>query len=1046
MTPEQWEKVGELYHAALELEPAHRAAFLAEACADEALRCEVASLLEADAQAGDLFASSMAPLRPLLAQAKATGVQAADSQSFSLTGNLLGHYQILEPIGKGGMGKVYLARDSKLGRQVALKLLPAAFSHDAQRVRRFEREARTVSALNHPNIITIHEVGRVDDAHFLVMEFIDGQTLRHRLASGSLALGEALEIVAQVANALVAAHAAGIVHRDIKPENVMIRRDGLVKVLDFGLAKLTQVRPVAETRYDTNAPTEFMTSSDDNAVLGTPRYMSPEQARGLQVDGRTDLFSLGTMLYEMLTGRQPFNGETPMDVILAVVSAEPPPLTEVLSTPPPALLQLVNKTLCKNRDERYQTAQALLLDVKQLQQQLGSDVTWQTLLLPAAASENANTKDELTIPTDKAAAVPTLSTAILLGWLKRRARVGLILAAVALLVAALAYVWWPRPVLTARDTVLLAEFENKTGEEVFDVTLRQALAVQLEQSPFLNLFSDDRVRETLRYMGRQPDARVTRDIAREICQRQALKALLVGSIARLERHYSIILEAINSQTGEVIASALAEANGKDQVLQALGRAGKQLREQLGESLATLQKFDAPLEQATTPSLEAFKAWARGVELSRSGNGLEAIPLYEHAKALDPNFARADVSLSQAYSNLGQLERAAEYADKAFVLREQVTEREKFDIASNYHSLHTGDLLAAIQVVELWRQTYPRDYGPRARLASLYRLIGQPERGLAAAREAEQLNPRAYVPRVNQGTALVLLNRFADARRVIEEAIAQQLATATSRRDLFQIAFWDKDRATMQQQLDALTGKPDEYWALHWQAQAASFNGQMRQAAGLYRRAAVLAEPQNRGRAARFLAESALRSASYGQCSAAKVVLPAEPARISLQSYVPTVVSRALALALCGEVAAAQGLIDEIAARNPQSTLANFVWLPVLRAVNELQRNHPEEALRLLETTRAYEPAAEFWAAYLRGQAFLRLGKNAEAEREFQAILAHRGWDLLSSLYPLATLGLARAQADPQKRAAAYQEFLSLWQEADADLPILRQAKAEFARK
>jgi serine/threonine protein kinase/Tfp pilus assembly protein PilF len=1036
MTPERWKKIGEIYHAALELLPSQRESFLDQACAgNEELRREVESLIAAEERAGDFIAS------PALKDAVEI---LTPEEAPSLVGKKFGRYRILAPLGRGGMGDVYLARDNRLNRQVALKLLPSEFTNDLHRVRRFEKEARAVSALNHPNIITIHEIGKADGAHFIVTEYIDGQTLRRRMTNEHLSLPTILEMVTQITGALAAAHDAGVVHRDIKPDNVMVRRDGLVKVLDFGLAKLNEPRDTERTRYNTDAPTEFLTNTDPGVIMGTPRYMSPEQARGLTLDARTDIFSLGVMLYEMVAGRPPFTGETSTDIIVSLVAEEPKPLDA-----PAELQRIVSKALRKDRDTRYQTANDFQSDLKRLQQSIEFDGSPEAAHLSPDLRGEARTTEEGIIKTTEVGLTDTSSSAPVRSWIRHHRR-GALMTLAALFLAIVAFFFYSnrRTVLTEKDTILLADFENKTGEEVFDGTLKQALAIQLEQTPFLNLFSEDRVRETLRYMDRSPDERVTREVARQICQRQGIKAMLLGSIVRLDLHYSIILEAFNSQTGETIASAIAEANGKDEVLRALGRATKQLREELGESLASIQKFDIPVEQATTSSLEAFKAWSRGVELTLSGKRNEAVPFFKHAKELDPDFAKADVSLSMFHSNQGQLDLAADYATRAYALREKVTEREKFDIASNYHSLATGDLLQAIEVIELWRQTYPRDYGPRSRLSSLYRLVGNVEKALASAQEANRLNPRAYVPYVNMGTSLVKLNRFDEARVVIDEAFALQLATMTSRRDLYQIAFLKGDGATMKQQIDWATGKPDENWVWFWLSQGASYAGQLQQAQIFNRRAVSLIEQRNPERAARFMTDAALRDAVCGACRLVKSGASRPPLsmRISLQSPTPPIASMALALAFCGEVVRAQSLADEVARRNPQSTLANLVWLPVIRAAIELQRGHADLAIKSLQTVGPYEPGADFWSPYLRGQAYLRQGKGNEAAAEFQKILDHRGWDVMSPLYPLAHLGLARSfvlAGETAQARNAYQEFLSIWKDADEDLPPFQAAKREY---
>jgi serine/threonine protein kinase/Flp pilus assembly protein TadD len=1012
-------------------------------------------LIAADEEAGDFIAA------PAL---KDAAEMLSEEPTDSLLGRSLGRYEVIALLGRGGMGEVYLAYDPRLERKIALKLLPGDFIRDEVRVRRFMREARAVSALNHPNIITIYEIGEANGRRYIATEFIEGQTLRQRQASGRVQISAALEIAIQAASALGAAHKARIVHRDIKPENIMLRPDGLVKVLDFGLAKLTEhLTLTSAPEVDTQAPTTAAgVKTAPGTIMGTVAYMSPEQARGWRVDARSDIFSLGVVCYEMIAGRMPFTGETSNHIIVALLEQEPAPLSDYAPDAPAELQRIISKALRKDREKRYQSIEGLLADLKALKQTLeihaASTIAEQvkpgleTVTAsnqPAAIGQTTQTD---TARPESAADKSAAKSAKPLARPQKSYRPSMIMAlATIMLLTAAGFFYFNRaPVLTEKDTILLADFVNQTGDEVFDHTLKQALAVMLEQTPFLSFFPEERIRETLRYMGRAPNERVTKDLAREICQRRGVKALLIGSIARFDRNYSITLEAFNSQTGETIASALTEAEGKDQVLQTLGKAATQLRERLGESLSSIQQFDAPLEQATTSSLEAFKAWTRGGEMARSGQGAEAIPLYKRAKELDPNFAKADVSLSVAYINLGQLELAAEHAAKAFDLRGRVTEREKFDISTNYYALATGDLLKAISVVETWRQTYPRDYRPHGRLVSIYRLVGQFEKSLAVAREANRLDPGSYVPYVGMGTALVQLNRFDEAQKIIEQALAQQLGTATSHRDLYQLALIKGDAALMSQQIDWAAGRADEYWASHWQAQSASFAGRMREANVLYERAAAMVEPRNPERAAWFREEALLRGAACGLCQPLKNSSPkfSGSSRISVQSFVPVAASRAIALALCGESGQAQTLADEAARINPQSTLANVIWLPVVRAAIEIERGHAEQAIQLLQLTNEYEQAALFWPTYLRGLAYLRSGSGKPAAVEFQKILDHRGWDPTSTLYPLAHLGLARAAAltgDAIASRRGYQDFLTQWKDADADLPISIEAKREFER-
>jgi tetratricopeptide (TPR) repeat protein len=779
--------------------------------------------------------------------------------------------------------------------------------------------------------------------------------------------------------------------------------------------------------------------------MGTPAYMSPEQLRGEEVDARTDLFSLGVVCHELIAGTRPFDGDTHNHLVVAIFDEEPAPLTHQGAAVSAELQAVVSKALRKSREARWQSAAEFLQALKTLPQP--TEPPRRTVHTPAVAHQA--TAPALAAITQAGAAVPTLASlkaARSQAKFYRRAALLALLALIAVSAAA-AYFYARRPVmLTERDTVLLADFTNLTGEDIFDHTLKQALAVELEQTPFLNFFPEDRVRETLRYMGRQPNERVTKELAREIGQRQGLKAVLTGTLARFERRYAVTLTAVSSQTGATIASAMAEADDKDQVLRALGAAATDLRQRLGESLASIQTFAAPLEQATTTSLAAFQAWARGVEQAQSGKPLEAIPFYKHARELDPHFARAEVSLSLVYGGAGQLELAAEHATKAYGLRERVTERERLDIIGTYHTLATGALHEALEVFKLRAQTYPRDHGAHARLAYVHRLLGDAETSLAVARQAHQLNPRAAAPHVRIWTALILLNRFDEARAEIERALAQPIAVPVARGDLYQLAVLANDATLMQKQVDAISQTPDEYLAWHWQAQSAALAGRLKQADELDRRAAARAQLRHAERAAWLAEEALLRGAVCGICRPVKRAPELLSLHVSAQLYVPVVASRALALALCHETSRARALADAMKKSNPQATLAQSLWLPVVGAAIALSRHDAAQAVRLLQPTSAYERAALFWPNYLRGVAYVRLGSGEEAKAEFQKILAHRGWDVLSPLTPLARLGLARATAltgEKEASVKAYQEFLSAWQTADTDLPPLLAARREM---
>jgi serine/threonine protein kinase len=598
MTPERWHQVKQIFQSAIECPPDERAAFLARACAgDPELRSEVESLISSHDQAGDSI-DAMA--------AEAATEMIADDQANPIIGKHIGHYKVLGRIGRGGMGEVFLAQDTKLGRKVALKLLRNEYTTDEDRLRRFQQEARAASALNHPNILTIHEIGQEGSLHFIATEYVEGETLREHAARARVTLSQMLDVAVQAATALGAAHQAGIVHRDIKPENLMLRTDGYVKVLDFGLAKLTE----STAGSDTAAPTRLKVETEPGVVMGTVTYMSPEQARGLAVDARTDIWSLGAMMYEMAAGCRPFEGETASDVIALILQKEPLPLGHYAAEVPPDLERIVKTALRKDKEERYQTVKDLLIDVKSLRKELELKAEIERSSPPAPS--RTTRRRQPTAPTTYGS-----SPGYIVNGIKQHRRATASALALVLAAPVALFFYFNRAkalTLTEKDTILVADIDNTTGDQVFDGTLKQALAIQLEQSPFLNILPEERVREALGYMGRSPDARVTKDLAREICQRQGIKAMLVGSISSLGSHYVVGLETIDGQTANVIAREQTEAESKEQVLKSLGGAATKLREKLGESLASIQKFDAPLEQATTPSLDALKAFTTGNEL------------------------------------------------------------------------------------------------------------------------------------------------------------------------------------------------------------------------------------------------------------------------------------------------------------------------------------------------------------------------------------------------------------------------------------------------